>query len=62
MDMKQLYEDFKKYIDNLSDEDIKRALENAAKHASDDRTKCCIDHDIYGGVCDMCEFGEGWTR
>lgn len=39
MDMKQLFEDFKRYVANLTDEEIKTSLQQAIEHSQDEPTK-----------------------
>ena len=53
MDMNDLLNDFKKHISCMTDNDIKKSIDNAIKHSEN-------DNDDYReqSVCDDCKIGD----
>ena len=55
MNMKKLFDDFKSHINSMTDDDIKKSIDNAVKHSEND------ENDYREpSVCDDCEIGDGW--
>ena len=55
MNMKKLFDDFKSHINSMTDDDIKKSIDNAVKHSEND------ENDYReSSVCDDCEIGDGW--
>ena len=55
MDTKKLFMDFESHVSNMTDDDIKKSIDNAIMHSEND-----WDNYQETSVCDDCEIGDGW--
>lgn len=47
MNMMELFDDFKKYVDRMTDEDIKKSIDNATKYSSDEEPVMISENDKF---------------
>lgn len=47
MNMMELFDDFKKYVDRMTDEDIKKSIDNATKYSADEESVMITENDEF---------------
>ena len=47
MDMMELFIDFKKHVDRMTDEDIKKSIDNATKYSADEESVMITENDEF---------------
>lgn len=47
MDMRELFDDFKQYVDRMTDEDIKKSIDDAIKHSANEESVMIMENDKF---------------